>query len=142
MSTTNDLTTKIIGALFSAARIFSYRQNVLGVPISVSGQVVGYRPPPTTGIPDIQVVVPRGKSSLWPNGSGFLGIEVKNSLTKDKIRPSQTAFHANARAGGDAQILTVHNYPDFLAQILPILDLLSLQEITNLTNYGLSHSKT
>jgi hypothetical protein len=122
MSSTNDLTTKIIAYFFSL-RIFAYRQNVLPIPISRQGQIIGYRPPATTGLPDIQAIIPRGFSSRWPCGSGYVGIEVKNSVTKDSLRESQRSFHANARAGGDAVILVVRSYDDFLSQLKPIFDL-------------------
>ena len=135
MGSTNVLTSTIIQALFSIG-IFAYRQNVLPIPVVVQGSLVGYRPPPTAGLPDIQIIVPRGRSSLWPSGSGYLGCEVKNRLTHDRLRPSQQSFHANARAGGDARILVVSSYQNFLEQILPLLDLLTPDQIIKLQSYG------
>ena len=133
MSTTNELTQQIITTLYSLG-IFSYRQNVMAIPMVRDKQLVGFRPPPTAGIPDLQVVVPRGKSTRFPTGSGYIGIEIKNSATKDKIRPSQISFQANARAGGDAVIIIVTSFEDFINQITPILDLCHIPEKFNLSN--------
>jgi len=126
-SPTNELTQRILNFFFER-RIFAFRQNVVAVPLVRDGQVVGFRAPPTAGIPDIQAIVPRGISSLWPQGSGYLGIEVKSATTHDRLRPSQIAFHANARAGGGAVIIVVNSFQDFLEKIKPILDLCHIQE--------------
>lgn len=94
MSDTNTLTKDILNFLFVRG-IFAYRQNTGGVPIHRNKQIVGMRPAPMTGIPDIQAVLP-------PNGRS-LGIEVKTG--RDKIRPEQAAFHANVRRCGGAIII-------------------------------------
>lgn len=125
-SETNELTQLIITRLLSIG-IFAYRQNVLPIPVLAAGQLVGYRPPPVTGIPDIQAVVSLGKSSYWPAGGGSLGLEIKTGA--DRIRPSQEGFHANVRAC-QGIILMVHTYADFLSQIIPLLDLLTPQQLT------------
>ena len=134
-SYTNDLTQRIINGLFSSCGIFAYRQNVVAVPVVRDNQVVGFRPPPTAGIPDIQVIVPRQVSSMFPAGSGYLGVEVKSSLSRDRLRPSQLAFHRNARSGGDALIIIVKDYTDFILQVIPIFDLLNQQKIKDLAIY-------
>lgn len=114
-SPANELTQRIIKFFYEYnPRIFAFRQNTLPIPITRGGQVVGFRPPPTTGIPDIQAIIPRGVSAHWPSGSGALFVEVK--IPPDKIRDSQRAFHANARAGGDAIIIVVKDFEDFIKQ--------------------------
>ena len=63
------------------------------------------RPSGKAGLPDIMgILQPRGR---------LLGIEVKTG--KDRLRPEQIGFHANARAAG-ALILVVKDYDDFINQ--------------------------
>lgn len=128
MSVTNDLTNDIIRAFFSIG-VYAIRQNVLPIPISVSGQVVGYRPPPVTGIPDIQSFVPGGLSTQWPYGGGCLFVEIKTG--KDRLRESQKIFHGNARHCG-CVVLVVKTYDDFINQVLSVLNLLSEDKIKKL----------
>lgn len=120
-SETNELTQRIITGLFSIG-VFAYRQNTLAVPVQRDGAVVGFRPPPVVGLPDIDAVVPAGLTSRWPRGGGSLGLEVKTGA--DKIRASQTSFHQNASHCGKV-ILVVHDWPDFLQQIFKVFELLS-----------------
>ena len=100
MSQTNDTTNSILKFLFEK-RIFAWRQNTAGIPLPQGG----FRPSGKTGLPDIFAIVP-------PEGK-FLGIEVKT--TKDRLRPAQEGFIANAAKMG-ATVLVVKSYEDFLSQ--------------------------
>ena len=100
MSKTNDTTKSILNFLF-AAGIFSWRQNVLPIPI-VGG---GFRPGGKSGQPDIV--------GILPNHGKYLGVEIKSG--KDKLSDVQIGFHKQARNAG-ALILVVKDFQDFLIQ--------------------------
>jgi hypothetical protein len=99
-SPTNETTNAILDFLFRA-RIFSFRQNISGIPVPGGG----FRPSGKRGQPDIVGILP-------PSGR-FLGIEVKTG--KDRLSPEQIGFHKNSRDAG-ALILVVHDFNDFLTQ--------------------------
>lgn len=100
MRTTNQsnlLTQEILEYCFKN-NAFAFRLNTIGVPTPT-----GFRPPPTSGLPDIVLIFP-------PDGR-FVGIEVK--IGKDKQRPSQVEFERNSTQSG-AVYRIVKSFNDFL----------------------------
>src|SRR6185436_6043614 len=104
MTQTNETTTLILDFLLHR-KILAWRQNVLPIPITRQGQLVGYRPGSKAGLPDILAILP-------PSGRTLL-IEVKTG--KDQLRPVQIAFLEQSRSCG-AMVLMVKDYDDLLAQ--------------------------
>lgn len=104
MKQTDETTAKVLDFLFRRG-IFAWRSNVAPIPIHRNGMVVGFRSGGKSGTPDITGILPRG--------GRFLGIEVKTG--KDRLRPAQHGFHANARRMG-AAILVVKDFDDFVEQ--------------------------
>lgn len=113
-SPANQLTSDIINFFYAQSpRIYAFRQSGLPVPMVNEGVFVGFRPPATTGIPDIQACIPAGVCALYPRGGGSLFVEVK--IGKDRIRDSQETFIANVAACG-VDTLIVKSMEDFLKQ--------------------------
>ena len=114
MSETNDLTQFIIKFFYDfSPRIFCFRQSGLPVPMVKQGAFVGYRPPATTGIPDLQAFIPRGVLPIFPYGGGCIFFEIKTG--KDRLRDSQKGFIANA-AACQVKVLIIKSEDDFLKQ--------------------------
>jgi hypothetical protein len=109
-SATNILTQKILEHLYSVG-VYSWRQNVLPIPVVRGGVVTGFRSGGKSGLPDIMgVLPPRGK---------LLCVEIKTG--RDRLRPEQIGFHASVRRMGGA-VLVVKTWEDYTRQILPILE--------------------
>lgn len=109
MSKTNETTSRILDFFFRAG-IFARRANVLPVPISRNGVIIGHRPGGISGFPDIFVLLP---STLGNFRGTFLGCEIKTG--KDRLRESQKGFHSQARSMG-AIIFVVKDFDDFKRQ--------------------------
>ncbi len=111
---TNELTQRILKFFYDySPRVFAFRQSGLPVPMVRDGSLIGYRPPATVGIPDLQLLIPRGVLPIYPNGGGCVFLEIKTG--KDRIRDSQRGFIANCAACG-VSTLIIHDWEDFLKQ--------------------------
>lgn len=97
MSETNDLTKKILNYFFNL-RIFAWRNNTVGIPMT-NGSL---RPAGKTGTSDVIVILP-------PYGQ-FLGIEVKTG--KDQLSMEQQGFIENVQKMG-GHTMVVHDFADF-----------------------------
>ena len=100
MTLTNEITRLILNDLFKR-QIFAWRQNTMPIPLPNGG----FRPAAKTGLPDIMAILPGGK---------FLGLEIKTN--RDRLRPEQEGFIANARRMG-ADVLVVKSFEDYQNQL-------------------------
>lgn len=101
-ATTNNITKGIITFLNRKGYV-AFRANNTGIfdPIN---NTFRKRAKNELGIPDVLACSPRGF---------FVGLEIKNANTKDRIRPDQKIFHDRIKgAGGKIEI--VRSYDDFL----------------------------
>jgi len=117
-----NVTTRDILQFLTQQGCFVWRQNVLPIPLSRKGILVGYRSGGRAGIPDIIGVVRKDLLSGVGSGEGgiFLGVEVKTG--HDKLRDEQIGFHQQAQKVG-AIILVVKDFEDFLKQWNTLLKL-------------------
>ncbi len=97
-SPTNQLTQDILEFCFNN-KAYAFRLNTVGIPTPT-----GFRPPPTSGLPDIVLILP-------PTGR-FIGLELK--LGKDKQRPSQIEFERDSTSSG-AVYKIIKSFEDFLS---------------------------
>jgi hypothetical protein len=101
-SPTNATTTAIL-EFFRGQDVFCWRNNVLPVPISRAGSVVGYRPGSKSGVSDIIAVAPCHLLTDQQRGPAVaVFVEVKTG--KDKLRPEQIGFKQNLKHVGGIYI--------------------------------------
>lgn len=104
-ATTNNITTGIINFLNSKGHL-AIRVNTTGVYDPINN--IFRRPDSNSlGCPDIICCMAYGDTGI------FVGLEIKNELTKDRMRKHQDAFHKRIlEAGGIVRV--VRSYQEFL----------------------------
>jgi hypothetical protein len=106
-ATTNNITTGIINFLNSKGHL-AIRINTSGIYDPV-GRIFRKPDPNNLGCPDILCCM---KDTATHSGY-FVGIEIKNELTKDRMKEHQEKFHTRIK---DAYgiIKVIHSYDEFL----------------------------
>lgn len=114
-SPTNDTTRNVLKRLFDLG-VPAWRHNVLPVPISRAGTVVGFRPGGKSGISDIVGYLPAGLFTVRGEQCRHavpLYIEVKTG--KDRLRPEQIGFLDQATRYG-CVVMVIKDFNDFERQ--------------------------
>lgn len=110
-ATTNNITLGIINFLNSKGH-FAFRVNTTGIYDPVNRI---FRKPmkESKGCPDILCCLRFDGGYEETTHGQFLGIEIKNKLTKDRMSNNQKEFHKKLESS-NGQILIVHSYKQFL----------------------------